>query len=493
MLKSGKDYLDSLRDGRVIYIGDEPVEDPTAHPAFRNMAATYAKLYDLKSAPENLDLMSYEEDGERYATYYMKPRSQADLEKRTKAHRFITEWSYGLLGRSPDATASNVTGMAMLPGVLEEGEGGFPDHLASLWEHLRKNDVFLTYAIVPPPAARNPEYYQSKGIPSPTLKVTREDDAGVTINGMKFLATSAAVANEVIVGNILPLAPDQAAESITCIIPFNLPGMSLWSRKPIASDVKYEFEAPFSYRYDESDCMLVFEDVHIPWEKVLVHNNAPLSRDIFVKSASHVLSNHQSNCRFHSKLRFLAGVASMVTQATGANNIPAVRETLGRLAAMEAAFGALIDAQIYAHTQITDEFVLYARRYMYAGLAWAAENHSTLLDLVRELMGGGVFQFPASIEVVRDPELNRMFETYWSATDDTSVERMKLFSVAWDLVGSAHASRLQSYEKFFVGPLFAVRNYSYINAPWDEFDGLVKDLMGQYDVPDFKASRSSAA
>ena len=487
MLKSGTEYLASLQDGRVIYVGDEAVDDPTTHPAFANIAATYATLYDLKQAPENLDLMSYEENGERFSTYFLKPRSQADLEKRTAAHRFITEWSYGLLGRSPDATASNVTGMAMKPDVLADGEGGFADHLAAMWQELRAGDVFLTYAIVPPPGARNPEYYQSKGVPSPTLKVTGENDAGVTINGMKFLATSAAIANQVIIGNILPLAPDQAAESITCIIPFNLPGMSLWSRKPIARDVEYEFEAPLSYRYDESDCVLVFEDVHIRWERIIVHNNAPLSRDVFVKTASHVLSNHQSNCRFHSKMRFLVGIADLITKATGAGAVPAVRETLGRLAAMEAAFGALIDAQIYAHQQITDEFVLYNRRYMYAGLNWAAENHSALLEIVRELMGGGVFQFPASVDLMRDPDLKRIFETYWETAANTSLERMKLFSLAWDLVGSPHASRLQSYEKFFIGPLFSVRNYNYINAPWDEFDGLVTDLMDQYDVPEFEA------
>ncbi|MED5392085.1 MAG: 4-hydroxyphenylacetate 3-hydroxylase N-terminal domain-containing protein, partial [Pseudomonadota bacterium] len=107
MLKSGTEYLDSLKDGRVIYVGDETVVDPTTHPAFDRIANTYAALYDLKKAPENLDLMSYEEKGERFSTYFLKPRTQADLEKRTRAHRFITEWSYGLLGRSPDATASN--------------------------------------------------------------------------------------------------------------------------------------------------------------------------------------------------------------------------------------------------------------------------------------------------------------------------------------------------------------------------------------------------
>ena len=42
MLKSGTEYLDSLKDGRVIYVGDETVVDPTTHPAFDRIANTYA-------------------------------------------------------------------------------------------------------------------------------------------------------------------------------------------------------------------------------------------------------------------------------------------------------------------------------------------------------------------------------------------------------------------------------------------------------------------
>jgi hypothetical protein len=34
MLMSGKEYLQSIRDGRVIYIGKERVGDQTTHPAF---------------------------------------------------------------------------------------------------------------------------------------------------------------------------------------------------------------------------------------------------------------------------------------------------------------------------------------------------------------------------------------------------------------------------------------------------------------------------
>src|SRR5262249_23726966 len=61
-----------------------------------------------------------------------------------------------------------------------------------------------------------------------------------------------------------------------------------------------------------------------------------------------------------------------------------------------------------------------------------------------------------------------------------AADRMKLFKLAWDLVGSGHASRATSYEKFFVGPAFAVRNYNFINAPWDELHAAVEGFMGTY-------------
>ena len=54
MLRTGQQYLDSIRDGRIIYIGDERVDDATEHPAFRDIARTYSELYDLKAAPKTV-------------------------------------------------------------------------------------------------------------------------------------------------------------------------------------------------------------------------------------------------------------------------------------------------------------------------------------------------------------------------------------------------------------------------------------------------------
>src|SRR5580692_3574486 len=43
---TGAEYIESLRDGREIYIYGERVDDVTTHPAFRNAARSIARLYD---------------------------------------------------------------------------------------------------------------------------------------------------------------------------------------------------------------------------------------------------------------------------------------------------------------------------------------------------------------------------------------------------------------------------------------------------------------
>lgn len=480
MLMTGKEYLESIRDGRVLYVGRERVQDQTRHPAFTGGARTYAALYDLKSDASFRGLMTFEEDGERCSMYYLQPRSQEDLRRRNRAHRKIADFCLGLMGRTPDAVAGNITGLSMKPEVFDSEPGGNRNNLVEIYRHMRRDDVFATYAIVPPQGARNKQYYQAQGLPQPALRVTAEDDANVTLNGMKMLASGAAYAHEVLIGNVMPLAPDQLKESITCVIPLNLPGLSLWSRPLFNREGMRAFDHPLTTRFDESDCMLVFKDVKVPWEKVIVHDNPALSRNIYIQTPSHVLANHQCNVRFGAKLRFLTGVASLITRITGARDIPSVRDTLGRLAAMEAGYQGMIAGQIEACEPVDHDYFLFNRRYLYAAIHWAMEHHSELIDTLRELMGGGHFQFPASIDILEEPELRDTFTTLWTAGEFGAIDRMKLFKLAWDLVGSDHASRATSYEKFFVGPAFAVRNYNFINAPWDELHAIAEDFMMMY-------------
>lgn len=486
MLRTGAEHLESLRDGRTIYIGSEKITDVTTHPAFRNTAQTVAMLYDIKADPANHHITAFEEDGELYSSYYLKPKTRDDLARRSKMHKFWGDASYGLFGRSGDHVAGWVTALAMQPEVMPKPE--FARNISAYYDHMRKNDTFLVYAVLPPQAARDPDFYARENIPFPTLRVTGEDDNGVTLNGMKMLATSAVFANEIWIGNVLPLAPTQVKESITCSIPVATPGVTLWSRKSFEREAQSTFDNPLSSRFDETDSMVLFKNVKVPWERVFVHDDPAASREIYHKSAAHRFGNHQSNVRFLSKLQLLLGIASKVTISNNAREIPAVKEVLGRLAAMEGALAGMIAGQCMDFDDLGNGYVSFNRRYMYAGLQWCTDSYNEITAIVRELCGGGVFQMPADASVLEDEELKATFEQYWRAPKQTAIERMKLFKLAWDLLGSEFGGRHLQYEKFYAGPPFLVRNYNYQWAPWDRYDAIVDDLMAQYDVPSREAT-----
>jgi 4-hydroxyphenylacetate 3-monooxygenase len=299
-------------------------------------------------------------------------------------------------------------------------------------------------------------------------------------------------ANEIWIGNLIPLAPNQLAESITCAISVNAPGVALWSRKPYERYATCEFENPLAWRFDETDSMVMCDNVRVPWERVFVHMDAVLAREIYIKTPGHCYGNHQSNVRFHAKMRLIVGLASKIAQASGANEVPAVREVLGRFAALEAALGGMIAGQIQDAEDWPAGYKTFNRRYMYAALNWCTESHSQIIDALRELCGGGIFQMPADSSVMHEPQLKAMFETYWQTPQLGAVDRMKLYKLAWDLIGSEFAGRHLQYEKFYAGASFIVRNHSFREAPWAQFDSVVDELMAGYDVPQVSGTRKVA-
>jgi 4-hydroxyphenylacetate 3-monooxygenase len=482
MLLKGDDLLRRMRDGRSVYIGAERVADVTRHPAFRNAAGTIAGLYDLKADPANRDALTFEDGGERHALYWLRCRTREELARRMRALRMIADATYGMFGRSPDHVAGLITGLAMRPELLDRLHPGFGDNLLRYYDHARRNDLYVSFAVTPPSGIRSTDLFPGQQRDDPSLQVVGEDDTGVILSGMKMLATGAVFADEVWVGNLTPIDDARKAESITCALPIATQGVALWAREPYARGVDHEADYPLSYRYDETDTVLVCDRVKVPWERVFLHNDGAMSRRIYIETPANCYANHQSNVRFWAKMSLIVGLASRVCEANGIDRIPAVRETLGRLAALEATIGAMVNGQIEAWEAWPDGYATPNRRFMYASLNWCQEHHTEIIDSLRTLLGGVPLQMPASVDVLSDPELRDRFERWWRTPSTDALQRMKLYKLAWDLVGSEFAGRHMLYEKFYAGNSIIVRNQSDREAPWARFHAVVDRLLDRIDA-----------
>ncbi|WP_037974241.1 4-hydroxyphenylacetate 3-hydroxylase N-terminal domain-containing protein, partial [Streptomyces sp. NRRL WC-3742] len=80
--QTGEEYLESVRDGRDVWIYGERVTDVTAHPAFRNNARMVARLYDALHDPaRNSELIVPTDTGSGGFThpYFKAPYRAEDL------------------------------------------------------------------------------------------------------------------------------------------------------------------------------------------------------------------------------------------------------------------------------------------------------------------------------------------------------------------------------------------------------------------------------
>ncbi len=340
--KTGAEHINSLNDGRTVYIDGKLVDEVTTHAAYRNAVASAALLYDYQSCPENLELMTFIPDGgtRRVNCCWQMPRDYDELVQRRKALQAWAQVSYGFMGRSPDHVASSLIGQRMGLEVFTKHGPARAKALEDYVNYATRNDLYLTYVIVNPQADRSKDWGdQAEEL---VAQIVDEDTTGLTIRGAKMLGTGSIMANEVFVANLQPLKPGEEALAFSCALPMNTVGLRVLSRKSFEAHAVSIYDNPLSARFDENDALLYFDDVKVPWERVFVHRDTDMCRAQFHDTPAHIFQNYQAQIRLSVKLTFLVGLAHKITEAIGTTNMPQVREQLGTLAANAGMVNAML-------------------------------------------------------------------------------------------------------------------------------------------------------
>lgn len=487
MIKTGEQHSQSLRDGRQIYLDGGVVDDVTTHPAFRNVVASVGKLYDFQGRPENQELMTFEipdggSKGERANRIWQLPKSYEELVTRRHALVAWTELHGGFLGRAPDHVASCLGGMYIGREVFAEYDPERAEALAAYYRHARDNELYLTYVIINPQADRSKAAHEQSN-EALTAGVVDRDGDGLTIHGAKMLATGGVVANEVLVTCIQPLQPGDARFAVSFAVPMNAKGLKILSRKSYEAHAVSEFDNPLSYRFDENDAVLFFDNVKVPWERVFIDQDVEMCQKQFHATPAHVCQNYQAQVRLMVKMKFLIGLGHKITETNGTTDFPQVRETLGQLAAHGAMVEAMVQAMEVKGAMFGDYFVP-DRHTLYAAQVLTQQLYPQVMTTLRDLAGGGMIMLPSSVADFANPELRDLISRTQQSPVLGSDDRVKFFKLAWDAVGSEFASRHTQYEMFFAGASFVTKNHSYRTYDWEHGKGLVDRLLDSYSLND---------
>ncbi len=112
--RTGKEYLEGLKDGRQIWLNGERIEDVTEHPALAAGARSISRWYDMCASKGYPIIVNDPDSGEPMNVSHLIPRSPEDLALRHRGLEAMARWHVGMLGRSPDYVNVSFAGFAGL-------------------------------------------------------------------------------------------------------------------------------------------------------------------------------------------------------------------------------------------------------------------------------------------------------------------------------------------------------------------------------------------
>jgi 4-hydroxyphenylacetate 3-monooxygenase len=193
--QTGDEYLQSLRDGRTVYIYGERVADVTTHPAFRNTARMVARLYDALHDPKRKSKILVPTDtgnGGMTHAFFKAPKTVDDLLAGRSA---IAEWArltYGWLGRAPDYKAAFLATL----GANADFYDPYQENAKRWYKFSQERVPFVNHAIIHPPIDRDRPPNEVVDVCAHVEKAT---EAGIVVSGAQVGATGGVGTNDKLV------------------------------------------------------------------------------------------------------------------------------------------------------------------------------------------------------------------------------------------------------------------------------------------------------
>jgi 4-hydroxyphenylacetate 3-monooxygenase len=481
VLLDGEAYLESLRDGRQVYIYGERVDDVTTHAAFRNSARSVARLYDALHDPA-LDLTAVDAFGQRTHKFFMPSRSVADLEGAREAIAAWARLSYGFMGRTPDYKAAFMASLGADPSFYAP----FEDNALAWYKRYASAALFLNHVLVNPPVDRHRPVHEVADV---FVHKVKETDAGIVVRGAKMLATGSALTHATFVAQNSATQLDEGkAEdyALVFIAPMNTPGTKLVCRASYEKNAHSPFDHPLSSRFDENDAVLIFDDAFIPWENVLIYRDVQKAMAFYPASGFFNRFNLQSGTRLGVKLDLMAGLFAKGMAANGTGAFRGVQVVMGEIIAWRHLIWALTTAMIHDAEPGPGGSVVPKLEYA-ATLRWfATECWPKVRRLFERFLGGSLIVTPSGAEDLRNAELRPLLDRFYRGSSSSAEERIKLFKLIWDAIGTEFGARHELYEINYAGNTEQVRldiaNFARKRGLVDDFVGVADRCMADYDL-----------
>lgn len=451
-IRTGKAFLESMRDGRQIWIDGELVRDVTTDPRFAGAAHSMAELYDMQHDPALTERLTYTSptSGERVGLSFIQPRTIDDLVRRREMVKIWMDATCGMFGRSPDFMNINLTGFASAYEEFGRKDKRYAENVWNYYIYARENDIAMTHTLINPQVDRSkPVEKQDKDL---AAKVVKETDAGIVLRGARMVSTLCAYSHDIMVmpSTYLANSPEAAPYAFGFSIPVNSKGLRFICRPSVLHQgAAAAMDYPLSTRLDETDAMVIFDDVLVPWERVFIYRDAEMCNGLYNRTGAMPQIMHQFSTKNLAKAEFMMGLAFSIAKSTNVDQHLHVQGMLAELIQYTEFVRACLRAAEADAKPNAAGFMTPAAMPLWTVRMMFPNMFIRMCEIIQILGAGGLVAVPSYAETT-SPVWSDV-EKYFQAANADSKTRIKLFRLAFDAAISSFSGRQQLYERYYSG------------------------------------------
>ena len=474
-IRTPQEYLQSLRDGRVVYSEGKRVEDVTKDPLLSIGAnGTAWADYALYAMPEYHDtFVARDETGEEVSFVFMPSKSAEDLFRR----REIIQLQARMLGGPGGGKFTGIDALNSLTlnsRIIDQATGS--SYTASVEEYrkfLFKNDPALVVAMTDAKGDRSlrpGRQVQHKDFYVHIVDETKQHGQnGIVVRGAKTLISGAPWANEAIVVPCRAVVEEDDDYAVVFATPLNAKGIIMISSVEEPAELDNDFDYPRSSAHFTGSCALIFEDVFVPMERVFLKKEWRYSASFtYVFADFHRVS---ADAYKYPELEILVGLGALLAEYNGIDKVSRIRDNLAWLMMYAETVEALGKAACqFCVTQPGTDLVYPNPLFSNAAKFMFAENWHQATKIVQDIAGG----LPCNIFSRKDyfnPETRSLIDKYFAGKDGVATEhRLRAMHLVRDVTSSFDDVITIQAE----GSLAAQRLSVYMLGDWERYKAAAK-------------------
>lgn len=441
-----KEYQDRLNDSRSVWLNGVRVGNVADHPMTSGAVSAIATYYSEISKYPDIHCAT-DRDGRVCARSLCPPSTKDELYSLRASYTAIAELSHGMLGRTPDFMNAAVMAIGSHSDALGQGlRADFAANAENYHSYCRAWQPFIAHAAINPQIDRTSSLSRAESAFA-GVKVLNENADGITVSGAKMIGTLASIADEVLVFNMPGLSGEDADFAVAFATPSGTPGLSMVSRKVLTHPDAAPSDYPLSHKADEVDSLLIFDEVFVPWERVLVYKDVAASNRFYDQTFCRNHTGLQGVARGLVKAEVVAGTALRLAEVIGA--IPQSRSALGEIASGLEVLRALVDRAVDTAELASSGVMTPGMAPIQAFRLTFPRQYASTLEFMRSLAPGSLLSSPQMRDL--SGPLGDLLTTGLSTNSVSAANRSVILALAWDLLGEGFGQRQLTYEYYHAG------------------------------------------